>query len=362
MNKLYVLFLLVIGCTISSYSQAVLFNKDSTWQFGGFVGVSASQAAYYQWVPGNQFALSINCNAAGFAKFKKGKWSWDNNLEAKYGMVALGRYKSVPDRRYPFKKSDDLLQINTQAGYAIGKKMEVSILVNFKTQFAGGYGYKLDSTGKEYSKTLTSKFAGPAFMKLGLGFTYKPTEYFTLFMSPVTGDLTIVDRSQVRISNVPVEDRYQRVNEVSYGLKQGSPVLAGVGAYVKANFQKDIVKNVNYKTQLELFYDYTFPLSLNDSAFGVDQTKKLSPDQLRKEARKQVDVDWQNDVVFKVNKYISATLFWRIKYRWREAVPVDKNKDGFQDTIENPDGSKSLVTRRGVQIAEVLGIGFAYKF
>lgn len=343
----------------------ILISKDSAWRFAGFVGISASQAAYYQWVPGNQFALSFNINAFAYANYKKGKWSWNNNLDAKYGMVALGRYRSVPDRRYPFKKSDDLLQLNSVAGYAVTKHLDVSLLVNFKTQFGGGYNYKVDSTGREYSKTLTSKFMAPAFMKIGPGLNYKPTDYFSLFFSPISADFTFVDRSEVRVMNVPAEDRLQRVNETAFGLQSGQSVLVSAGAYLKVNFQKDIVKNVNYKTQLELYYDYTFPSTIKDST-GVSLYKDKIIDNaaLKREARQQVDVDWQNDVIFKVNKFISASLFWRIKYRWRELVPVDDNRDGFQDKVEDKTDPKfgQPITRRGVQIAEVLGIGFSYKF
>ncbi len=341
----------------------ILISKDSAWQFAGFVGFSASQAAYYQWVPGNQFALSLNFNAFAYTKYKKGKASWDNNLEAKYGMAALGRYRSVPGKKYPFKKSDDLLQFNSIVGYQIAKGLDMSFILNFKTQFGGGYTYKTDSTGKEYSKTMNSKIFAPAFLKIGPGLNYKPVEYFSLFFSPITADFTFVDRSETRIMNVPIEDRLQRVDETAFGLQSGKSVLVSAGAYLKANFQKDIVKNVNYKTQLEVYYDYTYPFTINDSV-GVSLYKEKIIDNaaLRKEARQQVDIDWQNDLIFKVNKFISASLFWRIKYRWRELVPVDADRDGFQDTVTQPDGTTLPKTRRGVQIAEVLGIGFSYKF
>lgn len=373
MKKLFTILVLAISLTAFGKAKApyildekgnkILISKDSTWRFAGYVGLSGSQAAYYQWVPGNQFALSINFNAFGYANYKKGKWSWNNNLDAKYGVVALGRYRSVPDRKYPFKKSDDLLQLNSLAGYNVAKNLDVSLVFNFKSQFGAGYTYKLDSTGKEYSKTLSSKFAAPAFMKIGPGITYKPTDYFTLFFSPITADFTFVDRSLTKIPNVPLEDQWQRVNEKDYGLETGKSVLVNAGAYLKMNFQKNIVKNVNYKTQLELYYDYTYPNTIKDST-GVSLYKERIIDNaaLRKEARQQVDVDWQNDVVFTVNKFISATLFWRIKYRWRELVPVDGNKDGFQDTVTMPDGTKAPKVRRGVQIAEVFGLGFSYKF
>jgi hypothetical protein len=341
----------------------ILVSRDSAWRFAGFAGLSASQAAYYQWVPGNQFALSININAFGYANYKKGKWSWDNNLDAKYGVVALGRYRSVPDRKYPFKKSDDLLQINSLAGYKVAKSLDVSLLMNFKTQFAGGYTYKVDSSGKEFAKIMNSKFLAPAFMKVGPGVTYKPVDYFTLFFSPFSADFTFVDRSETRIRNVPDEFRLQRVDETAFGVEKGKSVLVSAGAYLKANFQKDIIKNVNYKTQLELYYDYTFPATIKDSVgISVHGDKMIDNAALRKEAWQQVDVDWQNDVVFKVNKFISATLFWRIKYRWRELVPVDDNKDGFQDKVILSDGSSVPKTRRGVQMAEVFGLGFSYKF
>ena len=200
-------------------------------------------------------------------------------------------------------------------------------------------------------------------MKIGPGLNYKPTDYFSLFFSPISADFTFVDRSEVRVMNVPAEDRLQRVNETAFGLQSGQSVLVSAGAYLKMNFQKDIVKNVNYKTQLELYYDYTFPTTITDSTgVSVYKDKILDNAGLKREARQQVDVDWQNDVIFKVNKFISASLFWRIKYRWRELVPVDDNRDGFQDKITNPDGTTTPVTRRGVQIAEVLGIGFSYKF
>ena len=64
-----------------------------------------------------------------------------------------------------------------------------------------------------------------------------------------------------------------------------------------------------------------------------------------------IDVNWENIIGFKVNKYISASITIQMYYDDDVKLRIDKNKDGSID-INGP----------RLQFKQVLGIGFNYKF
>ena len=58
-----------------------IYVSDSTWKIGGYIGVSVSQTALYQWGPGGNNNIAFLLNASLYANYKKGKMIWDNSLD-----------------------------------------------------------------------------------------------------------------------------------------------------------------------------------------------------------------------------------------------------------------------------------------
>lgn len=346
MSSLYRLFSLLLICFVFSSATAhpLAARTDSTrnWKFTAFTGLTFTQVAFYQWAQGGQNALSFLLDVQGTANFKKGKHSWDNALTAKWGMTAVGYYRKNLKTKFPFKKSDDLFEISTKYGYALTKKLNVSVASTFKSQLSDGYIYFNDTTRADYqqyqenNKAAITHFLAPANVTASIGLDYRPTDYFGLFFSPATAKLIIVRK----FGNDPF------VLEEKFGVEKGKTVMAQAGAYWKLSFHKDIIKNINYKTQLEVFLTYTDMEGWKKSALKPLENGIIPP------FGGPVDIDWQNDLIFRVNKFIQATLSWRILYDHRTLVPVDADFDYVRDPIY----------KRGIQIRQAFGLTFAYKF
>src|SRR5205085_10215031 len=89
-------------------------------------------------------------------------------------------------------------------------------------------------------------------------------------------------------------------------------------------FQKELVKNVFWKSHLNVFgaymnqsYNQELPKYYEDQdsvgTVTIAVTTKYIP-----------VVKWDNDFIFKINKYLSATLSTKFIYQYNAQVPIDK--------------------------------------
>lgn len=275
-------------------------EKDTTgkvWKKGGTFGLTFNQGSLTNWAAGgDKLSLSLLGTFTGFANYKKERHSWDNNIDLAYGYVnttSLGT-----------RKSDDRIDLTSKYGYEIGKSWFLSLLFNLRTQFSEGYLYPPDTT-----REFVSKFFAPAYIILSPGFDYKPDDHFSLFISPVTARWVVVNSDELSAKG-------------AYGVDTGKHVKSEFGAYVSATWNKDIMKNVNYKTKLELFSNY-----------------RHNP--------QNIDIFWTNIISMKVNKWLSAN------------VSVDMIYDDDVRVFEN---KETGVMGPRLQIKEVIGVGLTAKF
>ncbi len=351
-----------------------VYLRDSVWKLGGFLGFTLSQTALYQWGPGgsNNFSFLLGVNF--YANYKKNKIIWDNSLDAKWGMVANGliRDKSLAQRN--FQKNIDIFAIKSLWGYQVTNSLYVGAKLGFESQFTPTFDYSLtDTSNGRFRRYTISKFAAPAVLTIGPGITWKPKDYFTLFFSPVEGKMTFVAKDNPTRSMDTVSDgtfvdaHYTDIDETRFGLKAGKEFMGELGWELDLLFQKDIVKNVNWKSHLNVFgaymnasYNTEMPVYYSDrDSLGVriisDKTRHIPV------------VKWDNDIVFKVNKWLSATLSARFVYQYNAKVPIDtrKNESGKKgpDGITDSDKAGNAINGfNRLQIFEQFGIALAYKF
>ena len=105
----------------------------------------------------------------------------------------------------------------------------------------------------------------------------------------------------------------------AYGVPKGENMRTDFGAYLTSMYQEDIWENVNFQTRLNLFSSYKKPTS--------------------------IDVNWENLITFKINKYLNSTVSTALVYD--EDITVLRN-----------DGT----TGRATQFRYALALGFGYKF
>jgi hypothetical protein len=177
-------------------------------------------------------------------------------------------------------------------------------LIGFKSQFAPGYNSPGDSI-------YISNFLAPAYLNISAGMDYKPSDHFTLFISPLAGKMTFVN------------DEYLS-NKGAFGVEPGKEMRPEFGWYMKMMFKHDIMKNVSFQTKLDLFSNHL-----------------KNP--------QNIDVNWDVLISMKINEYLSANLTTTLIY-----------DDDILIAVEQDDGS--VREQPAIQFKEMFGVGFSYKY
>lgn len=292
--KKTILILLILVSVNSVNAQ-----KDTVWRKGGLVALNFSQVSLTNWAAGGQNSIAGNSIVNYFANYKKGKNTWDNNLDLGYGLVLQGKHGNLI-------KSDDRIDLSSKYGRQASHHWYYSALLNFRSQFTAGYNYPNDSV-------VISKFLSPGYVLLSPGMDYKPNDHFSLFLSPATLRFIIVTDKLLSAGG-------------AFGVDSGKTIKTEAGAFLRATFKKNLTPALNLQTSLDLFSNYLH-----------------NP--------QNIDINWQTLFLLKVSKYISASLSLQVMY-----------DDDTKITFYKDDGITVDHIGPGTQFKEAIGIGFAYKF
>lgn len=276
-------------------------EKDTTyWTSKYESSISFSQTTFSQWVAGGENNVSANAFLNIFKDYKKDKLSWNNYLGLAYG---LSNQKSIG-----LRKIEDKINFLTKGGLYAWRNWDYTGLFEFKSQFDKGYAYP--------NKTdYISKFFAPAYFQASIGLNYKPTKYFSLFISPIGTRLTVVNDTS--LTNRP---------QGAYGIYDDNTTLWQVGWSVNALLKKEVLKNVSLLSKLDLFADY--------------KKDPLSP-----------YMSWENNILMKVNKFISVS------------ISTGLISDPLSTFIEKDENNNVINKVAGpLQFRETIGVGFAYTF
>jgi len=289
-------------------------NKKG-WIKGGFFNINLSQVSNSNWIAagGDKFSLSVATSLNLYATRKWKRNTWDNSLDIQYGLVnttTLG-----------VRKVNDRIDFISKYGYLPKKWKTVSIssLVQFRSQIADGFEYDYFSTP---TKRRNSGFFAPAYITLApIGFDWKPNSWFSLFGSPVVARWTIASNDPYSYAspNGVFNGNKETPLATLYGVDPSNPVRGEFGAFITATLKKDIMKNVNYYSKLDLYSNYL-----------------KNP--------QNVDVFWTNQIKMKVNKWIQVSYSLDMLY---------------DDDVKNP---SSPARPLGLQVLSTLGVGFAAKW
>lgn len=277
--------------------KKVKTDSVSTWKKGALLNLSFSQVSLNNWAAGGNSSVSGNALLNVFSNYIGVKSSWENVLDLGYGL--LKQDESA------IQKTDDKLEFTSKYGRKASKMWNYAGLVNFKTQFTDGYDYPNDSVK-------ISTFLAPGYLLGAVGMDYKPIPNFGLFLSPVTSKSTFV-----------LDDVLSAAG--AFGVDAGSKYRSEFGGYLRANYQKEIMENVNLTTRLDMFSNYV-------------------------ENPQNIDVNWEILILMKVNKYITVSVNTNLIYDDDIKISKDTSGDGIND-VNGP----------RTQFKEVLGVGFSYK-
>ncbi len=297
------------------------------WHKGGLVSINLAQGSLQNWAAGgDNFSLSLVGLLNVYANYKHGKTIWDNGLTMAYGMLKTSSIGT--------QKTNDNFDLTSKYGYQASKNWYYSILGDFRTQFANGYLYPDDST-------VVSHGLAPAYGLLALGMNYQPVPYFSLFLSPLTSRFVIVeDQRLADLGSFGVDSAKYQYNTGGTRtlLQAGKKLKYELGAFVSAQFNKEIMTNVTWTTRLDLFSNY-----LHDP--------------------QDIKVYWTSLLALKVNKFITASLNTELIYDNDILFPTyARNPDGSVQV--NPGTGQKVIAKQSprTQFKELFGLGFAYKF
>ncbi len=324
-TKIYLLFFLVFGLSPILWGQITdgeaKLRKQATdtihgWKRGGVVSLNLAQTSLTNWAAGGQNSFAVNGLFSGFTNYKNEKIIWDNSLDLGYGLLKQGKNSD-------FMKTDDKFDFLSKYGRQAFKDFYYAALLNFKSQM---------TVGKDYTKDTAkiSNLLAPAYLIGAIGMDYKPNSYLSAFIAPLTGKITIVNDQQLANAGA------FGVNPATYDnmgnlLQKGEKSKSEFGGYIrliytKNDFKNEIFKGVSFTSKLDLFSNYLH-----------------NP--------QNIDISWETQIAFKVNKYISANINTHLLYDDDIAIAIDNNNDGITDKS----GPR-------VQFKEILGVGFSYKF
>jgi hypothetical protein len=318
MRKMLILFCAYLTFVQLSKAQENI-KCDTCWKRSLFSSLNFSQTSFTNWSAGGDNNIALLAITNGFYNYKAadGHQTWDNSLDMAYGIVKNGSQ--------PFRKNDDRIEFISKYGHKAFYKVYFASLLNFRSQFAQGFNFPNDSV-------VVSRFLAPAWLMASIGLDWKPNDYFSLYLSPATGrftfvmDQTLADQGAYGVDPAVFENVLDSAGNVAGKVKvqDGKTFRPEFGSMTSIKFQKDVIKNVNVKTRLDLFNNYT---------------DKNKPN------RKNIDVTWETAITMKINKYISSSILSTMLY----------------------DNDVPYIDREGVnrgpklQFKQLLGIGFSVK-
>ena len=283
MRKL-ILFVVLILTTFTIQAQETEKDTTKVWTKKGNMSLLLSQSAYNrQWLGGGTSNVAGNFGLNYDFNYKKGDVVWDNKFILAYGLSKIKGNENTA-------KTDDRLELNSLWGKkAKAKNWYYSMYFNFKSQM---------DIGLDKNNEIISHFFSPAYFQFGPGFLWKKDNNASINISPAAGKLILVHKHFTDLGP-------------SFGVLQGDNTRFEFGASISAYYKFVALTNVTIENRLNLYSNYL-------------------------EDPQNVDIDYQMNVVMKINKYLSANVALQTIYDYNAI--------------------------KGVQVREVFGLGINYGF
>lgn len=277
---LVVAFLMAI---LSVNAQETVKDTVKHWTKKGNISLLFNQSSYNkQWLGGGTSNVAGNFGLNYDFNYKNGDVVWDNKFILAYGLSKIkGDAKTA--------KTDDRLELNSLWGKTASGQWYYSIFFNFKSQL---------DTGFDKNNMKISHFFSPAYFQFGPGMLWKKSNNLSVNFAPAAAKLIVVHNHFTDLGP-------------SFGVLQGDNSRFEFGASVSAYYKFSVMANVSIENRLNLYSNYL-------------------------DTPQNVDVDYQMNVVMKINKYLSANVALQAIY--------DDN------------------SIQAVQMREVFGLGVNYGF
>ncbi|MBQ8712116.1 MAG: DUF3078 domain-containing protein [Prevotella sp.] len=224
------------------------------------------------WYKGGESTYSLLGSLTLEANYdNKGKWKWDNKLEAKLGFLT-----ARSDSLHKWKSNEDLLRLTSKVGLQASKRWYYTLQLLAWTQFARGL--------KSNDHRTYSDFFSPFNLNLGLGMDYKVEAFDkkltgTVNLSPIALNFRYVDRTVFPNQNSATPTDFSWFPS-RHGIEQDKHHLFDPGSQVTADLQWKLSETVMWKSRFWAFTSF-----------------------------KRAEIEWENTFQLKVSKFLTANIF-----------------------------------------------------
>ncbi len=316
-------FLLILVTLVSFNLNAQpdsLYLKEKPKKYDGPQWISKNKAtidlsevAFVNWNAGGANSISGLLGLQSSKNYKDKYFTWRNNIIMRYG---VNKQESRE-----LRKTDDLLEINSDMGYkpSVSSNWYYSAKLNFRSQFANGYKYP-DKDNP------ISRFMAPGYLFFGGGMEYgKQVDKLAAYFSPLTLKATFVlDEDLANAGAFGVDGAV--LDDEGNILVPGKRLRKELGILMTNSYETKVAENISMQHKVSLYTDYV-------NNFG------------------NVDLDWRLDFNFKVNNFVRASFGSHIRYDDDVKIKNETDVDGEFDE----EGAK-------IQWKQFLGVGFAVDF
>ena len=278
-------------------------NPADVWSFKKSVSLFLAQNAFSPYFKGGGInSIALGTHDEFLWVYKCQDRSWENKFNLKYGIIKLGDF--------PFQKNEDLIEIDSKYNHQFNKHLRLTGLFNIQTRIHDHYEIK--KTGERGK--LIGNFFAPAFINLGTGLDYVLwNKAFSIYYTPINSKITIVHDPGLAAQYLPAEF-------VNRGVRYE------LGTLIRVQIKKEIMENVVFETIGNFFTNHL-------NSFG------------------NFDVDVENKLDFKINKFLSANIVTKLVY----------DEDILFDIVDS-EGVETGVKGPRTQFQERFNIGLSHTF
>ncbi len=233
------------------------------WSYYSEVEAALGQGYQSNWASGGENSLSLLTNLRLYLNYNKNKTSWENFIHYRLGFLRSGSED--------IRKNEDRLEFNSKVGQNAFKHWYYTAQLNIVTQIFNSYEYSTDS-----EKKLVANFMSPGYYTLSIGIDYKPSDNFSLYLSPIAGKWT-----WVRDTN--------GIDPTRYGVDAGKKSKGDAGARVELRNKFPLAKIMDIRNELIMFSSYYNP-------------------------KQSFTADWKVQIDFKINYFMRASVYANLVY------------------------------------------------
>ncbi len=256
--------------------------------------------------------------------YKKGKFTIDNKIDAKFGYNRMKVETTLDDglvdnKGVWFKNQDEFL-LETKPAIKFSQNWDFSSIIKFRSQFASGYKSR---TEQELEHRKSAMFA-PAYFDVSLGLTYS---------CPKKGFPIKINLAPLAMNSTFVNSELVRQNGYLYGLLSADKTSKWEGgSSVQIDFDRKWGKRewFRYRTTLYSFSGWMTNIGLDNKVrdYGeyVEAYKQW-------EANGKVAADkpilpihptvrWENTISLKASKYFTTDISFQLYYNRAQNLKV----------------------------------------